>query len=383
MHQETIKAIVAEFGTFLPGRVLGKIFQLSSASFAIDLRHRGEYLFLSAEPSSPRIYLISRAVRELEKQTIPLDEFGHALRINLTGATLVSVTQDEFERVVRFEFSRREETGEKRQRTLVAQLTGRSANLLLLDEKGDITHALRSLNGAGQRVGETYTPPPRHHSEISGEPLLARGNFASLSAAAANHYLEIAAAGLFDARLNTARARLRRDAVRLEKLADHLHQDLSAHGDAEQHKRVGDLLLANIATAIRNGNTVSVQDFFADNVPTVQIEIDASTTLQAEAAKYFARYSKSKRAAETISTRLREIAGKLSELKRRQTTLDQIASDRDELALEQFRLELTPPKKSANASKTERPATRIPGTRRYLSSDGYATRPARNCRIAH
>src|SRR6185295_16378867 len=117
------------------------------------------YLFLSADPSLPRIYLITRRTRELEKQAIPLNEFGQALRTNLTSGKLHAVTQDESDRVVRFNLSRQEETGEIIERSLVAQLTGRSACLFLLDAAGRITHAQRALSGQGQTVGDLYAPP--------------------------------------------------------------------------------------------------------------------------------------------------------------------------------------------------------------------------------
>jgi len=44
-------------------------------------------------------YLITRPTRELEKQSKPLDEFGQVLRATLTGSKLISVAQDETERV--------------------------------------------------------------------------------------------------------------------------------------------------------------------------------------------------------------------------------------------------------------------------------------------
>ena len=185
MRQQTIKEIVEEIRSALTGCVLGKIFQLSPASFAIDFRRReGGYLFVSADPSQPGIYLIARRARDLEKQSRTLDEFGQALRTNLTGGKLIAVNQDESERVVRFTLVRQEETGEVRERVFVAQLTGRSANLFLLDSEGRIGHAQRILNGTGQQVGQLYAPPAVHREDSSGGPALEKGSFESLSAAA-------------------------------------------------------------------------------------------------------------------------------------------------------------------------------------------------------
>src|SRR5688572_27591258 len=144
----------------LPGRFLGKIFQLSAFSLALDFRLRDEgYVFISVEPAAPRIYLIKRSVRELEKTSLPLSPFAQALRTTLGGGNLLAVTKDEKERLVRFSFSAPDDLGDSRNYLLVAQLTGRSANLLLLDSTGIVIQTLRPPRGQGQKVGDLYLPP--------------------------------------------------------------------------------------------------------------------------------------------------------------------------------------------------------------------------------
>jgi predicted ribosome quality control (RQC) complex YloA/Tae2 family protein len=372
VEHQTLKAIVDELSQVLTGATLGKIFQLSAASFAIDFRRRDVgYLFVSAEPSLPRIYLMARPTRELEKHSKPLDEFGQALRTTVTGSKLISVKQDETERVVRFTLVRQEETGEVQERVLVAQLTGRSANLLLLDSKGCITHAQRWLTGSGQQAGDQYAPPAVHRHDAISEPTFEKGRFESLSAAADNYYQGLEATRAFDAQANAVRTRLRQEMSRLKKLQKHLHNDLSTHGEAELHKRTGDLLLANISSAERLGNTVRLKDFYAEGVPAIEIEVDAKTTLQAEAAKYFARYTRAKRAAEQIGKRLEEVESKLGGLELRQAELESIVAGRDEAALTRLSRALIPQKKAPVSPKSKRAVEKIPGTRRYLSSDGY------------
>jgi hypothetical protein len=43
------------------------------------------------------------------------------------------------------------------------------------------------------------------------------------------------------------RSRLRSSIQRQRKLKEHLQKDLAGHGDPEEHKKLGDLLLANVA----------------------------------------------------------------------------------------------------------------------------------------
>jgi len=135
VHQQILKDIVDELSPALAGGIFGKIWQLSRASFAIDF-HRREagFLFVTTDPSLPRLHLIRRTTRELEKQSQPSGEFAQSLRATLGGATLKSIKQDVFDRVVRLTFVRLEETGEIHEQVLIAQLTGRSANLFLLDD---------------------------------------------------------------------------------------------------------------------------------------------------------------------------------------------------------------------------------------------------------
>ncbi|MEP6913317.1 MAG: NFACT family protein, partial [bacterium] len=132
MHQETLKEIVEELDGLLRNRFLGKIFQLSASSLAIDFGLKGDgYLFVSTEPSSPRLYLIKRSTRELEQESVSLSHFAQALRATLGGGKLISIVKDPDERVVRISFSVADELGDYETRVLVAQLTGRSANIFL------------------------------------------------------------------------------------------------------------------------------------------------------------------------------------------------------------------------------------------------------------
>src|SRR6266852_7351241 len=134
MDDESIKEIVAEIEPLLAGRAPGKTFQLDSVSLAIDfhLRDHG-YLFVRVEPAEPRIYLIKRRVRDLEKQSTAPSHIALALRKELAKAKVISAAKDPDDRIVRFRFAGEDELGNPNQRTLVAQLTGRSANLFLLD----------------------------------------------------------------------------------------------------------------------------------------------------------------------------------------------------------------------------------------------------------
>src|SRR6266849_7512731 len=359
MDEEAIKEIVAELGPLLIGRAPGKIFQLGPLSLAIDFRLRDGYLFISAEPGLPRLYLIKRRVRDLEKQSIPLTQFALALRKELAGATLRELEKDSAERVVRFRFTGKDEFEQAKERTLIAQLTGRSANLFLLDSSDHLTHQLRPARGAGQQIGDEYrlsgrsetrarergTSPTRGPQTGSpagvgavregstGTPLesFLAGQFDSFSAALDSHYSALLNQQAFDASASGARSDLRKRASRQQKLLKQLQADLASHSDAEEQKRLGDLLLANLSTAKRSRNRVKLIDYFSADAPLIEIELDEKVTLPQEAERRFALYSRSKRAVKQINSRIEATRTQLAALRSQQESLEE-AIERRELS---------------------------------------------------
>ena len=386
MHQETLKEIVAELAELLPGHFLGKIFQLSAFSLAIDFGLKAEgYLFISIEAAAPRLYLIKRSVRELEKAAAPLSAFAQSLRANLGGGNVFSITKDQAERVVRVSLSVVDELGDSRDFELVAQLTGRSANLFLINSAGTIIHAWRTPRGEGQQPGEQYQPPTRQAktapgataNPVSAATRLIRGESASISAAADKHYRALEVAHEFDSLAGNLVARVRKEIAKRKKLQANLEKDLLAHGNPEGHKRLGDLLLANIANAKRVGNRVTLIDYYAEGTPLLEMEIDENTSLQEAASESFSRYSKAKRAVEEIGTRLVQLERELGQLDEKRLRLEAAIARRDATAIAEFE---EPKDKPSQRLKKEKASLTIPGMRRYLSSDGYEVLVGRTAR---
>jgi len=372
MRQETIQAIVAELEEALLKHTVGRVFQLSPLSFAIDFGVRNSgYLFLSAEPAQPRIHLIKRSARELEKQSQPPALFAQALRSLLAGAQLVAVVRDETERVVRLRFLGEDDLGERSFPTLVCQLTGRSANLFLLDANDQIRYALRSPRGDGQQLGQIYYPPAPQASRVTDTQSQAfdfdEKEFPTLSQALDDHYTRLEQTQTFSHRAQVAGDRIKKELVQRRKLKKNLERDLAEHGDPEQHKRLGDLLLANIGTAFRNGDQVSIKDYYSEGEPALLLQVAKDSSLQDEAGRYFSRYTKAKRATQEINARLAALEPELLKLQERQAELESIIARGDEAALLRFE----EPVKQQQSKIKRKPDEKFPGVRRYLSSDDY------------
>ena len=374
MHQQTIAQIVQEAGNGLIGRFLGRIIQLSAFSVALDFGSKeAGFLFISVDPARPRIYLIRRRLRDLEKQSVASSVFSHALRTILSGGELVAIKKDEAERVVRMSFLVEDEIAGTRKPTLVAQLSGRSANLFLLDDAGYIRHAWREPKGTGQQIAEQYQPPPQQSPiaqgiRSAGEKPLELGSFPSLSAAADDYYTRLERTADFAARSKSLLSSLQREIDQKLKLKANLTRDLITHGDPNQLKRTGDLLLANITSARREGNAVTLVDYYSEGAPEIKIQVDENKSLQEEASSYFGRYTKAKRAAAEIATRLALLERDIPQLLDRRAEIERIVSSHDEDALAIIEGTKAP---APNEKRKEKRPDKIPGIRRYRSSDGY------------
>jgi predicted ribosome quality control (RQC) complex YloA/Tae2 family protein len=354
VHPQLLQRIVEELRTNLTGRYLGKIFQLSSVSFAFDFGLRGEFLFVSVDPASPRLYLIRRRVKDLERQSAPLGPFGQLLRDKLSGRSVTSLEKDAADRIIRVNFD---------SLILLAQLTGRTADLFLL-EGTQIEGVLRT------RIKGIYSAPPVREIRVE-EDLPPESD--SPSAAADAYYSALDQEKLFESRANTVRTQLLKSIRQKLKLKQNLEQDLAGHGDPEQHKRIGDLLLANVATAKRHGSKVTITDYYADDAPQIDVEIDENVSVQDEAARRFQMYGKAKRAREEISERVEQVEREIDQLHDRLEQIQRILEQRDAAALTP--LITTRPVPKPRAKKPE-----IKGVRRYLSTDGYEILVGRGAR---
>lgn len=356
MHPQLLQNVVAELQTNLTGRYLGKIFQLSPVSFAFDFGLRGEFLFVSVDPASSRMYLIRRRQKELEKQSLPLGPFGQMLRTKLSGQPITDVEKDAADRIVRLAFP----SGK-----LIVQLTGRTADLFVIDDQGVIDASLRT------RIEGIYVPPPGGKISVSDNLPEATGSPSEFADA---YYSSLDQTREFDSRANAVRSRLLKALRQKQKLKENLEHDLATHGDPEEHKRVGDLLLANVSTAKRSGNKVEITDYYAEGAPSIEIEIDEKVSLQDEAAERFRQYGKAKRAREEIAERMVLIDREIAQLNRQLEEIQKILTERDEAALEPF-IEAKP----TRPTKSKQPQS-IPGVRRYLSTDGYEILVGRGAR---
>ncbi len=166
-----------------------------------------------------------------------------------------------------------------------------------------------------------------------------------------------------------ARRRERARLARHRRLIANLTGDLERHGDPERWKRAGDLLLANVSTARREGDRLLVIDYFDPAAPVVEIAAEANKGVAEVAEGYFRRYTKARNGLAIIERRMAEAEAAVRGCEVLLARIEQAASERDE----EFLTTLNKPKRVPTASsrppkKAEKGFT---GARRFVSSDGF------------
>jgi predicted ribosome quality control (RQC) complex YloA/Tae2 family protein len=379
----TLRAIQVELENTIVGKRLGRLFPLTRFETAADMHLAdGRWLFFSIEPASPRIYLIRRRLREIEKQSGNPSPFLLLLKKRLSNALLKKISVPEEDRVMLLEFEADDElsepgaiatgfangTNKHHHLSLVIQLTGRSSNIFLLDAEQSILATARESQGEGQTIGERYAPPQRRNADTSGRNADALVR-TSPSDELDQQYLEQQSEKQFQQLAQNARSKITSEIKRKEKLQKNLEHDLANHGDAGRWKHFGDVLLANIGTAKKENDAFLVTDYFDEEQKQIEIPFENNDTPSETAEKYFRRYTKARNAADEIAKRLAETENELKKLRERLSETEKHIAERNITVLESksdaFRRSGVERLKPSLLQKERS------GYRTFLSSDGF------------
>src|SRR5438876_2493336 len=144
-----IRKVLTEIAPPLLGGRVQKVYQPHDEAISLESRSQGKTvtLYFSADPATARLHFFSK--KTLNPPTPP--QFCQLLRAHLEGARLERIEQVADDRIVRLDMQR-----DGKSVTLIAELTGRTANLFLLDEAGTVRGQLRKER---LKHGETYVVP--------------------------------------------------------------------------------------------------------------------------------------------------------------------------------------------------------------------------------
>jgi predicted ribosome quality control (RQC) complex YloA/Tae2 family protein len=264
--------------------------------------------------------------------------------------------------------------------SLLAELTGRRANLLLLDANDRI---LATLDQEREKIGELYAAPPRKIPStgprgvaIFADPtatMTVSDPFPRSTAIEARYQereAELARTRLRQARLTAVRKGLKKAARRVAAL----RTDLEKAGHYKEYARYGELLKSNLVRLRKGQEQVTLVDYFDPTLPELVIPLDPAKSPQGNLDDYFRKHRKHL-AAE------REIQPRLEAAERERDGL------RKELAALQsgtWEPPTAPPAPSPLPSRervrVRGEATRTGPYRRFTSADGLPIYVGRNAR---
>jgi predicted ribosome quality control (RQC) complex YloA/Tae2 family protein len=344
----------------LTGAVVQKAYVPRERVLLLELRVPGQshLLLLCAEPGRTRLGLVTGRPPSPSE---PLSLQQQA-RAHLIGRKLTAVTQSEGDRVVTFVF-----TDAEGERQLVAELTGRHGNLLLLSAGKKIL-AMGGANLSQARalaVGRDYLPPTSEAKVGSGassrfEALQGDALFAAIEA----DYTERDQA--MDR--ETLRARLEKPLkarwVRLQRTLKKVEAEAARTEAAETHRRAGELLKTGLHRVPRGAREVALTEYDAETGEPREVtimlkpELSAADNLALHFRQYRRLLSGSARAAQRLAQLQEEAAALQTQLTGLATmTLDELAA----------RVRGLPAPREA--TRTEGPQARSP-YREFLAVDG-------------
>ncbi len=152
-----------------------------------------------------------------------------------------------------------------------------------------------------------------------------------------------------------------------KKLVANLRGDIDRHGDPEQWKRYGDLLLTNVGNALRDTDGFLVTDYFDDAAPTIMIPAEPNKTVSEAAESYFRQYTKARNGAGFINERIAKTEAAIHAAEALLRQIDTAIETNDS----EFLTALTEPPRKAPARKEKKLAAAFKGARRFTSSDGF------------
>lgn len=423
-----LQAVVKEIAPLVVGSRIEKIQQPARDQVVLLLRGNRR-LLLCANPNQPRLHL-TEILRDNPSQP-PM--FCMLLRKHLSSGRIVSLEQAPLERVVTLGIEATDEFGEQSRFSLVLELMGRNANLILCDRDGRITDCLRRVDFemSQQRQilpGLYYHLPPVQGKEdplaVEREEFLSlfteqipekwlTETFTAISPLIAREIVW-RAYGSVDVRRADERLwdsfSVWQNAIKEERFTPFLlerngkplefsYWEINQYGDyaqgqscasfsqmldrfyvereqadrirqkgqdllktatnavnrvrrkiamqekeyaqtqnREQYRICGELLTANFYRMEQGQSRVTVENYYEENCPPVEITLDVRLSPQENAARYFKQYTKAKTAEKILSQQLEKGRSELAYL---ESVVQEISQAESEQDFNDIRAELT------------------------------------------
>ena len=126
---------------------------------------------------------------------------------------------------------------------------------------------------------------------------------------------------------------LRREFEARENTLKSVGEGLAESKNAEQYKRIGELLLSQSTAVPAGSDSAELIDYYQPDCPKISIELDSRLTIPENAERYFKKYRKAQTSAESLKDRLSEAK---TEIRLLQKILDSAESITSEEKIEEL-----------------------------------------------
>lgn len=240
------------------------------------------------------------------------------------------------------------------------------------------------LDEMGDRLIKPKADLLLSHIELAQAVELKRYDFPSLSDAADCYYRALHRAKAFESEFAALRRAITEKKKKQETIKRAIESDLARFEDPERLKQYGDLLLANLATAVVDRSKAKVVDYYDPDQPIIEIEMGTGNTLQQAASNYFNQYQKARRAQAALKPRAEETVRLLESLNRLLRDLENDPSAHQIIRVRSEAERLLKTKIGRQTDKSPIGKSSKKGEKKigrwFLSSDGYEIVVGRNDR---
>ncbi len=372
LNARQIGELVGELNPLLAGAELRDVHPLPPRDLLLVFAARDDpervlRLRLSADPDASRLHLQHGRVRRSAGG--PLCPFFRRLGDELPGSTLRRLQQVRGDRMVLLELG-----GGGERRALLAELTGRHANLLLLgpgDLLIDLLVPAPSRKGNPRLgIGRPWQAPPGNPPDAANLPTVAEDLPAAedpapearapLSWRVEAHLLPQVAERDRDRARRTLTRRIDRKLDRARSLSRGLARRVEACEEAERVRQDGELLLANLGCLRRGMDSVELEDLFHEDSPERRIALDPRLDPQRNAQRFFDRSRKLERARAELPGEVRRIEARIASLEELRLRAADEQTDLAALDVEGVEAGLLDAPQQADPRKRPAPAPRLP-----------------------
>ncbi|MBE7415799.1 MAG: fibronectin-binding domain-containing protein [Deltaproteobacteria bacterium] len=365
-----MKNVVSELNERLSGGVVSKIHQPDGRNILLRIFAMGreERLIISAHHRLGRMHITGL---EFRNPPSPL-RFCAFLRSRITNARIEGISQSGLERIAYIDLSARKGDDEREAFRLVCELTGKSANIILVDGEGVVLDALRyfepETSARAVMPGFKLSPLPPPEKAFA-EEAIPKGEGESWNEAADKFYSSLLREEEFSAKKGALKRVIGEAEKKLRRKLRNLEGDrMRALSEVENYK-TGELLTTSFHLLKRGMKEAEVVDYTKDPPGPVLVRLDERLGPAENVERYFKRARKAKKALKLLEERVPvveeelEYVGSLHYQLEEAETYEDLSEIEDELQKGGYlkRMEKEKIKEAARAEPV----------RRFKSTDGF------------